>query len=80
MMSLRRPRSLAPAPALIPAAPVDGVSPPGVSIHRDGLIQKGVWSPRRGQLDFTVPVFAEYLRENYPLASFDEPGNGGDAG
>ncbi|HEY5194052.1 MAG TPA: ATP-binding protein [Solirubrobacteraceae bacterium] len=45
----------------------------GVSIHRDGLIQKGIiWAPRRGQLDFTVPLFAEYLRETYPIASFEE--------
>jgi hypothetical protein len=45
----------------------------GVSIHRDGLIQKGlIWAPRRGQLDFTVPLFAEYLRENHPIASFDD--------
>ncbi|HTW41076.1 MAG TPA: hypothetical protein VMD79_02035 [Solirubrobacteraceae bacterium] len=45
----------------------------GVSIHREGLIQKGlIWAPRRGQLDFTVPLFAEYLRESYPLSSFDE--------
>jgi hypothetical protein len=45
----------------------------GVSIHRDGLIQKGlVWAPRRGQLDFTVPLFAEYLRDNHPIASFDD--------
>jgi len=44
----------------------------GVSEHRDGLIQKGlVWSPRRGQVDFTVPLFAEYLRENHPLESFE---------
>ncbi|HLL92753.1 MAG TPA: hypothetical protein VK252_07410, partial [Solirubrobacteraceae bacterium] len=43
----------------------------GVSIHRDALIQKGlIWAPRRGKLDFTVPLFAEYLRENHPLASF----------
>jgi hypothetical protein len=50
----------------------------GVSIHRDALIQKGlIWSPRRGQLDFTVPLFAEYLRDNYPLGSFDEADNGG---
>jgi hypothetical protein len=36
-----------------------------VSVHRDSLIQKGlIWSPRRGQLDFTVPLFAEYLRDN----------------
>jgi hypothetical protein len=45
----------------------------GVSIHRDSLIGKGlIWSPRRGQLDFTVPLFAEYLRENHPLPSFDD--------
>jgi AAA ATPase domain len=45
----------------------------GVSIHREGLIQKGIiWAPRRGQLDFTVPLFAEYLRDNHPLATFDE--------
>lgn len=44
----------------------------GVSVHRDGLIQKGlVWSPRRGQVDFTVPLFAEYLRENHSLESFE---------
>ncbi|MGH2880927.1 MAG: ATP-binding protein [Solirubrobacteraceae bacterium] len=44
----------------------------GVSIHRDGLIQKGlIWAPRRGQLDFTVPLFAEYLRENYPVVQAD---------
>jgi hypothetical protein len=43
----------------------------GVSIHRDALIQKGlIWAPRRGQVDFTVPLFAEYLSENHPLASF----------
>lgn len=44
----------------------------GVSVHRDALIQKGlVWSPRRGQVDFTVPLFSEYLRENHPLESFE---------
>jgi hypothetical protein len=43
----------------------------GVSIHRDALIGKGIiWAPRRGRLDFTVPLFDEYLRENHPLASF----------
>jgi hypothetical protein len=36
-----------------------------VSVQRDALIQKGlIWSPRRGQVDFTVPLFAEYLRDN----------------
>jgi hypothetical protein len=45
----------------------------GVSVHRESLIQKGlIWSPRRGQLDFTVPLFAEYLTENHPLETFEE--------
>jgi hypothetical protein len=45
----------------------------GVSIHRDALIQKGlIWAPRRGQLDFTVPLFAAFVRENHPLATFEE--------
>lgn len=45
----------------------------GVSVHRDSLIQKGlIWSPRRGQLDFTVPLFAEYLRESHPISSFED--------
>ena len=45
----------------------------GVSVHREALIQKGlIWSPRRGQLDFTVPLFAEYLTENHPLDAFEE--------
>ena len=40
-----------------------------VSMHREGLIQKGlIWSPRRGRVDFTVPLFAEFLRENHSLA------------
>jgi excisionase family DNA binding protein len=45
----------------------------GVSIHRDALIHKGlIWAPRRGQLDFTVPLFAEYLRDNHPITSFED--------
>jgi len=37
-----------------------------VSMQRDSLIQKGlIWSPRRGQVDFTVPLFAEYLKGNH---------------
>jgi hypothetical protein len=45
----------------------------GVSVHRESLIAKGlIWSPRRGQLDFTVPLFAEYLRDNHPIASFED--------
>jgi AAA ATPase domain len=46
----------------------------GVSMHRDSLIGKGlIWSPRRGQVDFTVPLFAQYLRETHPLSGFDDP-------
>ncbi len=45
----------------------------GVSVHRDSLIQKGlIWSPRRGQVDFTVPLFPEYLRENHLALSTKE--------
>ena len=36
-----------------------------VSMFRDSLIGKGlIWSPRRGQVDFTVPLFDEFIREN----------------
>jgi hypothetical protein len=43
------------------------------SPHRDSLIQKGlVWSPRRGQVDFTVPLFAEFLLRHHPIAAFDD--------
>jgi hypothetical protein len=39
-----------------------------VSVHRESLIQKGlIWSPRRGQVDFTVPLFAEFLKENHSV-------------
>jgi hypothetical protein len=44
----------------------------GVSVYRNGLIRKGlIWSPRRGLVDFTVPLFAEFLREHHPLATFE---------
>jgi hypothetical protein len=40
------------------------------SMHRESLIHKGlIWSPRRGQVDFTVPLFAEFLKENHPASS-----------
>jgi hypothetical protein len=43
------------------------------SPHRDSLIQKGlIWAPRRGQVDFTVPLFAEFLREHHPARGFDD--------
>jgi len=44
----------------------------GVSVYRTGLIRKGlIWSPRRGQVDFTMPLFAEFMREHHPLATFE---------
>jgi hypothetical protein len=44
----------------------------GVSVYREALIQKGlIWAPRRGQLDLTVPLFAEFLREYHPLSAFE---------
>jgi hypothetical protein len=47
----------------------------GASVHREALIHKGlIWSPRRGQLDLTVPLFAEYLLESHPLEGFEEDG------
>jgi hypothetical protein len=43
------------------------------SPHRDSLIQKGlIWSPRRGQIDFTVPLFAEFLLEQHPIGAFND--------
>lgn len=44
------------------------------SPHRDSLLQKGlIWSPRRGQVDFTVPLFADFLRDHHPLERFETP-------
>lgn len=43
------------------------------SPHRDSLIQEGlIWAPRRGQVDFTVPLFAEFLREHHPIDGFSD--------
>jgi len=40
-------------------------------VLRESLLRKDlVYSPRRGLIDFTVPLFAGYLREQHPLASF----------
>ena len=44
------------------------------SPHRDSLVQKGlIWAPRRGQIDFTVPLFGEFLREHHPISAFEGP-------
>lgn len=41
-------------------------TPSGASFVRDGLIAKElIWSPRRGQIDFTVPRFARHLRSSH---------------
>jgi hypothetical protein len=43
------------------------------SVLRDSLLRKDlVYSPRRGLIAFTVPLFAAYLREQHPLSSFAE--------
>jgi AAA ATPase domain len=40
------------------------------SVLRESLLKKDlVYSPRRGLVDFTVPLFADYLRRHYPLSS-----------
>jgi hypothetical protein len=40
---------------------------------RDGLLRKDlIYSPRRGLVAFTVPLFAAYMREHHPLESFEE--------
>jgi hypothetical protein len=41
------------------------------SVLRESLLRKDlVYSPRRGLIDFTVPLFGGYLRGQHPLASF----------
>jgi hypothetical protein len=43
------------------------------SLLRENLMRKDlIFSPRRGVVAFTVPLFAAYTREQHPLASFDE--------
>jgi len=39
-----------------------------ISTYRESLITKDlIWSPRRGLVEFTVPLFDDYLREHHPL-------------
>lgn len=43
------------------------------SLLRENLMRKDlVYSPRRGLVAFTVPLFAGYVREHHPLASLDD--------
>jgi hypothetical protein len=38
----------------------------GASLQRHGLMKKElIWSPKRGEIDFTVPRFAQYLRDRH---------------
>jgi hypothetical protein len=42
-------------------------------VVRNSLLRKDlVYSSRRGLVDFTVPLFGGYLRDEHPLASFDD--------
>jgi hypothetical protein len=41
-----------------------------LSVQRESLIRKGlVYSPRTGQLDFTVPLFGDYLLRRFPSSA-----------
>jgi hypothetical protein len=41
------------------------------SLPRDNLLRKDlIYSPRRGRVDFTVPLFGDYIRRNHPLREF----------
>lgn len=43
------------------------------SLLRENLLRKDlIFSPRRGLVAFTVPLFAAYVREHHPLGSFEE--------
>ena len=45
------------------------------SVLRESLLRKDlVYSPRRGLIDFTVPLFAGYLRRQHPIESFASDG------
>ncbi len=40
------------------------------SVGRDSLIRKGlIYSPKLGEVDFTVPHFAPFMRRRYPLVT-----------
>jgi hypothetical protein len=63
----------APARTAAVAARAGYKDPASSSVVREGLIRKDlVYSPRRGLIDFTVPLFGAYLRKQHPLASFDD--------
>jgi hypothetical protein len=44
-----------------------GMTPEQTAQMRDELIKKGIaYSPKRGLIDFTVPLFDACLRRNFP--------------
>lgn len=48
-----------------------GKSPQGVGPVRDGLIRKALcYSPRHGEIAFTVPLFDQYMKRRLPAASW----------
>lgn len=45
-----------------------GRSASSMSVHRESLIRKGlIYSTQHGEIDFTVPHFASFMRRRYPL-------------
>ena len=62
-----------PYPSAAVAAAWGAKSQRQTSPHRDSLIQKGlIWSPRRGYVDFTVPLFAQHLLEKHQAVGLDD--------
>jgi hypothetical protein len=50
-----------------------GVEPAKVTLFRDSLVRKGmIWAPKRGSVEFTVPMFDNYLRRHGDAALEDE--------
>jgi len=48
-------------------------NPSSASLLRENLLRKDlIYSPRRGVVAFTVPLFAAYVREQHPLASLED--------
>ena len=51
-----------------------GVKPETLGPRRAKIIHKGmIYSPAYGDIDFTVPMFDDYLRRNYPIAGIAKP-------
>jgi hypothetical protein len=47
-----------------------GRSASSMSVHRESLVRKGlICSPQHGEIDFTVPHFAPFMRRRYSLGA-----------